>query len=59
MTTQPDSMAKTTRRRVGQDRAPRLTIADVAREAGVSTASVSRTLSGTRPVTEATATRGA
>ena len=49
-------MANGTRRRAVRDRASCQTIADVAREAGVSTASVSRTLSGARPVTQATAT---
>ena len=56
VTTQADSVANGTRRRAVRDRASRQTIADVAREAGVSTASVSRTLSGARPVTQATAT---
>jgi LacI family transcriptional regulator len=38
-------------RRAGRDGSTRLTISDVAREAGVSNASVSRVLTGARPVT--------
>jgi LacI family transcriptional regulator len=56
VTVQTDPLANSARRPAVRERASRQTIADVAREAGVSTASVSRTLSGTRPVTQATAT---